>query len=287
MPRSIARTGYPARMLNGIDVSHHNGATSYNLDGVSFLFARASYGMTADVSAERHLARARGVVPVLGVYHYLHTGEHAAPAEEQAALFVTRAAILSGSLMLAVDVEPIDWAHPDPPSRVAAMTLAFVRSVQSRSGRPCAVYLPGAYAPTLPLHVDLAQSPLWLADYTPPYPVPAPWADWTVHQAGVRGVDRDVYRGTVDELRAAFGLGSGTSSPEQPAIGRTLRLVTPRLVGPDVRELQRRLNRDGAGLDTDAVYGPRTAAAVRTFQAARGLTVDGVVGVRTWTALVG
>jgi hypothetical protein len=53
-----------------------------------------------------------------------------------------------------------------------------------------------------------------------------------------------------------------------------------------VRALQARLR--ALGFDPgplDGLFGPRTQAAVRAFQRARGLEVDGVVGPRTWTAL--
>lgn len=40
-------------------------------------------------------------------------------------------------------------------------------------------------------------------------------------------------------------------------------------------------------LDVDGDFGPKTEAAVRTFQSKHGLDVDGVVGPRTWAALFG
>jgi peptidoglycan hydrolase-like protein with peptidoglycan-binding domain len=51
--------------------------------------------------------------------------------------------------------------------------------------------------------------------------------------------------------------------------------------GPEVRELQQRLNGAGASLRIDGDFGPATEAAVKAFQQANGLTVDGIVGPAT------
>ena len=56
--------------------------------------------------------------------------------------------------------------------------------------------------------------------------------------------------------------------------------------GKSVVELQTRLNNTGANLGVDGIFGPKTAKAVRDFQARNGLNVDGIVGPNTWEALL-
>jgi hypothetical protein len=50
-------------------------------------------------------------------------------------------------------------------------------------------------------------------------------------------------------------------------------------------ELQTLLNAHGEALKVDGHFGKLTDEAVSRFQARRGLTTDGIVGSRTWTAL--
>ncbi|MBO5836485.1 MAG: peptidoglycan-binding protein [Oscillospiraceae bacterium] len=53
----------------------------------------------------------------------------------------------------------------------------------------------------------------------------------------------------------------------------------------DTRYAQQLLNEQGYKLEVDGHYGPKTQAAVRKFQKANGLTVDGILGKNTWAAL--
>lgn len=52
-----------------------------------------------------------------------------------------------------------------------------------------------------------------------------------------------------------------------------------------VTKLQERLNQNGANLEVDGKFGPKTLQAVKTYQQENNLTVDGIVGENTWGAL--
>ena len=56
--------------------------------------------------------------------------------------------------------------------------------------------------------------------------------------------------------------------------------------GEAVRKLQQLLNAAGASLEEDSSFGPATDAAVRAYQKAHGLEVDGEVGPKTWGKLL-
>ncbi|MGX7596804.1 peptidoglycan-binding domain-containing protein [Planococcus plakortidis] len=55
----------------------------------------------------------------------------------------------------------------------------------------------------------------------------------------------------------------------------------------EVELLQWTLNDYGLKTSVDGIFGPETNRNVRQYQADKGLKVDGIVGVRTWTALYG
>lgn len=57
---------------------------------------------------------------------------------------------------------------------------------------------------------------------------------------------------------------------------------------PPVERLQSMLNfvKGVNDLVVDGIFGPKTEAAVRAFQSDENLTVDGIVGRNTWTALL-
>nr|DAZ02133.1 MAG TPA: lysozyme family protein [Caudoviricetes sp.] len=72
------------------------------------------------------------------------------------------------------------------------------------------------------------------------------------------------------------------------SVSRVLKLVSPMMRGDDVNELQIRLNDAGYSCGAaDGIFGKKTEAAVKKYQKAKGLTVDGKAGKNTVTALGG
>ena len=86
---------------------------------------------------------------------------------------------------------------------------------------------------------------------------------------------------TGGQFAAASGGGAAKATPtNQHPVGQGE-------TGKRVSDLQARLNALGAKppLKADGIFGPKTLAAVKAFQQARGLKVDGLVGPKTTAAL--
>ncbi|MDD5501358.1 MAG: peptidoglycan-binding domain-containing protein [Candidatus Omnitrophica bacterium] len=82
------------------------------------------------------------------------------------------------------------------------------------------------------------------------------------------------------QLDVLAGAG-GQAAAQQPMLYQGLQ-------GEDVRKLQEQLTSLGYDVGgVDAIFGPKTTAAVREFQRDYGLDVDAIVGPQTWGALTG
>ena len=74
--------------------------------------------------------------------------------------------------------------------------------------------------------------------------------------------------------------GSGSPVTTRPLLSRAAKST-----GQQVRDLQAALNKAGAGLTVDGIFGPLTETAVKTFQGRNNIKVDGIVGPQTWGKL--
>ena len=66
---------------------------------------------------------------------------------------------------------------------------------------------------------------------------------------------------------------------------RLIRTVRRGDSGPVVQAAQGQLAARGYAVTVDGAFGPATESAVKSFQASRNLTADGIVGPNTWLAL--
>ncbi|MFC4425093.1 peptidoglycan-binding domain-containing protein [Deinococcus navajonensis] len=90
--------------------------------------------------------------------------------------------------------------------------------------------------------------------------------------------------------------GCGTTSADPQATAPGLALSAQSVLswqalrqgdsGRDVVTLQYLLRHRGYSLSVDGAFGPGTDSAVRAFQSANGLVVDGIVGGNTWEKLI-
>ncbi len=88
----------------------------------------------------------------------------------------------------------------------------------------------------------------------------------------------------IRKARPCAGGNVATGGEEKPVFTRPLQL---RSRGDDVKALQRLLNDAGYELEVDGNFGSGTLAAVKTYQKAQDLEVDGVAGTKTQEALGG
>ena len=82
--------------------------------------------------------------------------------------------------------------------------------------------------------------------------------------------------------RLGGGSGGGTPAPA-PVTWTTVRRGAN---GFRVRAIQHLLRQHGLSLTVDGSFGPTTQSRVVSFQRSKGLVADGIVGPRTWSALV-
>lgn len=82
---------------------------------------------------------------------------------------------------------------------------------------------------------------------------------------------------------------SASTSSSAPALENLVNggsLLRRGAKGPEVRDLQRLLNRSGANLGVDGDFGPSTQRALRSYQRENGLGADGVVGPNSLGSLI-
>lgn len=165
--------------LAGIDVSSFQSGTP-PLAGLSFLFARATYGTAADTRYAMHIANARKAGLVTGAYHF---GRGVESIGVQVAAFLAAA---KDADLLALDLES-DGANVGMTNAQAAQFIAAVQA----TGRTIGLYHSASAYPT-----SLGQDWRWIASWTASPPALA-WQFW---QYTDKPVDGDRFNGDQSAL---------------------------------------------------------------------------------------
>jgi lysozyme len=246
-------------------------------------------------------AKAAGVLR--GAYQYFRPSRDGA---EQAKNFLAILGDDIGEFPPTADVETSDGVSA---KKLANELANWVEVVGARTGRTPIIYTaPGLWS-GWHMPAGFGADPLWVAHWTNAKQprIPQGWTDWTFWQyssntrvPGIPArVDGDVFHGNLDELKAfaatsappvasmpsdGFSAVVGGDAPATPALKDRPLLVRGSL-GQYVSLLQQLLRDNGADIKVDGNFGPETEKAVRAFQRARGLDIDGKVGSETWRAL--
>lgn len=201
-----------ANVLQGIDVSEHNGlihwpgvASRMGMSGFAYLKAtEGGRGVDRQYASNRAGANAQGLLS--GAYHFFSP---VTPVAQQVANFCDTVGSVKGDLPPMLDVEQPGLAQPD----YAAAVAAWLQQVGDRLGCVPGIYTNariwhdcvGAFTPFL-------AHPLWIAHYTPgPSPaLPAgasSYAFWQFTDTGVVNgiagpVDMSRFAGSAEQLQA-------------------------------------------------------------------------------------
>lgn len=179
----------------GIDVSHHQEHTP-DLTGLSFLWARATYGTNVDDRFVQHTTAARQAGLLVGAYHF---GRHGSPVA-QARAFLQAAGDVD---FYALDLEN-DAGSPDM-TRLEAR--AFIAAVQA-AGHKVGLYHSESGFPWV------GQTYNWVAKWSATPPAIA----WTFWQYRGAPLDLDRFNGTTAALAALAGRLLPDTSTEDPMI---------------------------------------------------------------------
>ena len=263
--------------LYGVDISNFQPVSGSKYAGSAFVICKATEGVSFnDKKFRQHMQNASHNGQLLGAYHYARPEYNTAIREAEHFLAAFDPWI--GKAVPCLDWEQKALQHSP------AWALTWLRYVAEKTGSKPLFYVQQSQA-RLAKYKPIADAgfPLWLAQYSKK-PGPTVWPKLTMWQYTSNPLDKDVFYGDRADW---YGLISGEKQTDErrvPIVGATKKGMK----GVQVKGLQEMLKGYGyytAACDSD--FGSKTELAVKAFQRAEGLTVDGIVGEKTWSRLAG
>jgi lysozyme len=270
--------------LQGIDLSKWNTVPDYdNLSGsgLAFVYIKASEAGYSDATyIARH--RAIGETGLLrGSYHFFKA---AVDPIVQAEAFLNSIGhtIVPGEMPPVLDIEdPKEKLTVTQYEEAVAKWLGYV---ETHTGIKPMIYTGGWYwkqLKTLNNNSQFKDFSLWLSSYTRTYgkmfggwTAPKIWQySETGNIAGIKPVDMNYFYGSPEDL---------WTFARMKSIGNSDSFL------PKAKAVQKRLSSLGFYKHAiDGMFGPNTENAVKEFQKSKGLTEDGIMGVKSWMELFG
>ncbi|HLO48835.1 MAG TPA: GH25 family lysozyme, partial [Kamptonema sp.] len=251
--------------IRGIDVSSYQSNVNWQTvanSGIVFGFIKATEGATfVDDTFARNWAAMKAAGIQRGAYHFFRPATN---VQGQIDLYLKTVKMEAGDLPAVLDVESTGGLSATEICNRMAIWLEAVE--KATNIRPIIYTYPGFWDNLGTKR--FSDYPLWIAHYTSaqePW-VPGGWSSWTFWQytdsGSVPGVSGNVDVNIFESLREGG-----------PA--------------PKIQEIQKHLKNKGFYQGSiDGNYSTITKSAAIAFQKSKGLEADGIVGLKTWTALV-
>ena len=277
----------------GKDYSHFQPPLAVaDLAGLDFAFTKATDGAgDTDSTFAGNWAVIKAAGIFRGAYHEQRAGDPAGQAAHF--LSVVQAQGLEPGDMLAVSVS--DYSVTDGEAKT------FLDAVSAGTGgrNPVICYTDLSVGQTLQSCAEYDLWSAWPSD-TPPNSV-APWRGWRFWQYHMTGQDLDAFNGTPAEMAAWIATYAKPSPPprtEYVEVDVKLAVLKQGSTGQQARNWQGILVAHAYGYliapdpgssvedksGVDGNFGPKTDAATKAWQTAKGLPASGIVAKAEWEA---
>ncbi|MEV5506655.1 GH25 family lysozyme [Streptomyces orinoci] len=287
-----------AAIVRGLDVSAHQESVNWPsvaAHGASFAYIKATEG-TSYISSRfsQQYDGAAKVGLIRGAYHFARPDKSSGRA--QADYFIDHGGAWrpdGKTLPGVLDVEPtrtLPTCYGVSPRATVRWIASFDSEYRRRTGRHPVINTNTSWWSqcTDNSSAFAATNLLWIGSYTgTPHPLPNGWrtyAIWQTSDSGTFPGDQDQFNGTMQDLRNFAAKGSYT--PPAPPLATAWPVIEPGYSGRQVATVQYLLTAHGAHLPVDGRFTTDTRNAVVAFQTRSHLTPDGIVGPKTWSALI-
>ncbi|MEZ0230960.1 MAG: GH25 family lysozyme, partial [Planctomycetota bacterium] len=211
-PLAVPSGPVGGKRVEGVDVSYHNGTIDWKkvqAAGIGFAFIRVSDGLNlVDPQFTANWNGAKSVDIVRGVYQYFRGSQSGV---SQANLLLSKIGTQGATdLQPVCDIEELDGVSA---STLVARVRDWMSTIQSKTGVTPIIYTSPAFWNSL--NTSFPDNDLWVAHWGVSAPtLPNGWAGWNFWQytdsgtvSGISGaVDRNVFQGTLADLRAFAGI---------------------------------------------------------------------------------